>query len=130
MVIRSGNFVLFEKYLENIFFGNSKCVIFLLSWTFLIFSIARKKSHMKNFDVILKEYFQRLSDENLKFVTARFNQRYGGDLGEVLDFIGSSKDIDKWLQTAASHEDFYDMMEELAKIANQEAERRSSPATA
>jgi hypothetical protein len=85
---------------------------------------------MKSSDVVLKEYFQRLSDENLKFVTARFNQRYGGDLGEVLEFLGSSKDIDKWLQSASSHEDFYDMMEELAKVANQESERRSAATTA
>lgn len=85
---------------------------------------------MKSSDVVLKEYFQRLSDENLKFVTARFNQRYGGDLGEVLDFLSSSKDIDKWLQNASSHEDFYDMMEELAKVANQESERRSAATSA
>lgn len=81
---------------------------------------------MKSSDVVLKEYFQRLSDENLKFIIARFNQRYGGDLGEVLDFLSTSKDIDRYLQSANTHEAFYDMIEELASFANQEHERRNA----
>lgn len=85
---------------------------------------------MKSFDVVLKEYFQRLSDDNLKFITARFNQRYGGDLGEVLEFLGSSKEIDKWLQSAVDHESLYNMIDELMNLANQESEKRSSAAGA
>lgn len=81
---------------------------------------------MKSSDIVLKEYFQRLSDENLKFIIARFNQRYGGDLGEVLDFLSTSKDIDRYLQSANTHEAFYDMIEELTSFANQEHERRNA----
>jgi len=84
---------------------------------------------MKSSDVVLKEYFQRLSDENLKYVLARFNQRYGGDLGEVLDFLSTSKDIDKYLQSATTHEAFYDIIDDLTNLANQEHERRTTVAS-
>jgi hypothetical protein len=81
---------------------------------------------MKNPEVYLKEYCLRLSDENLKFLFARLTQRLGGDLGEVLDFLGNVREIDRWLSSAETCDSLYDMIDLVHSSVVTESERRIS----
>lgn len=83
---------------------------------------------MKNPEVYLKEYCLRLSEENLKFLLARLSQRLGGDLGEVLDFLGNVREIDRWLSSAETCVALYDMIDLVHKSVVNEADRRVSVA--
>jgi hypothetical protein len=82
----------------------------------------------KPIDTYLKEYCQRLSDENLKFLSQRFTQKLLGDTAEALDFLSSTREIDKWLSSAASCDDFYEMLESLQSIIEKEDEKRQNAA--
>jgi len=79
---------------------------------------------MKKPETLLKEYAQRLSDENLKFVNGRLTQRLAGDLPEVLDFFSKSNDVDRWLSSAKSCWDLYDMLDTAHKFVDKEYTRR------
>ena len=81
---------------------------------------------MKKPDVYLKEYCQRLSDDNLKFLAARLNQRLSGDVAEVLDFLSNVREIDRWLSSAATCDDLYNMVDLVHTSVTREYERRSN----
>jgi hypothetical protein len=80
---------------------------------------------MKKPEVCLKEYCQKLSDENLKWLYHRLSQRLGGDVSEATESLSSSKEIDRWLSTAESSDDFYDMLDAIERAASKECEKRS-----
>jgi hypothetical protein len=80
---------------------------------------------MKKVDTILKEYFNKLSLDNLKYVSVRLNDRVGGDLGEAIEVVSNYHDIDRWLSSAKSCEDFYDMIDKLEEYSNREVNKRS-----
>jgi len=82
----------------------------------------------KPIDTYLKEYCQRLSDDNVKFLTQRLTQRLLGDTAEVIDFLSSTKEIDKWLSSAATSQDFYEMLDMFQSIVEKEDETRQSAA--
>ena len=82
----------------------------------------------KPIDTYLKEYCQRLSDDNLKFLTQRLTQRLLGDTAEVADFLSSTKEIDKWLSSASSSNDFYEMLDVFQDVAEKEDKVRQSAA--
>lgn len=79
---------------------------------------------MKKPDVYLKEYCQRLSDDNLKFMTGRLNQRLGGDTAEVLDFLSNVREIDRWLASANASDDLFDMIDLIHSSVVKEYDRR------
>lgn len=79
---------------------------------------------MKKPDFYLKEYCQRLSDDNLKFLTGRLNQRLGGDVAEVLDFLSNVREIDRWLASAETSNDLYDMIDLVKASTVKEYDRR------
>jgi hypothetical protein len=79
---------------------------------------------MKNIDHFLKEYFYRLSDENLKVLHSRLHFRYQGDIPEVLNFVGNNKDLDRWLGGASGYFDFYGMVDTMHEAVNREYQKR------
>ena len=81
---------------------------------------------MKKPDVYLKEYAQRLSEDNLKFLNQRLSQRLGGDVAEALDFLSGVKEIDRWLSSAASNDEIYDMLDLVESALTAENDRRES----
>lgn len=83
---------------------------------------------MKRPDIYLKEYCQRLSDESLKFLNGRFSQNLAGDMPELFDFLSNVREIDKWLISAETHEDFYDMIDLVQYSVSREHEKRSNNA--
>ena len=83
---------------------------------------------MKKPDIYLREYCARLSDENMKFFTSRLGQRLSGDLPEVLNFLSNVKEIDRWLSSADSCFELYDMIDMVYASIEKECEQRFSPA--
>lgn len=79
---------------------------------------------MRKPEIYLKEYCQRLSDDNLKFLNSRLDQRLSGDLAEALDFLGGVKEIDKWLSSADTCYDVYDMLDTVDESVRRECDRR------
>lgn len=79
---------------------------------------------MKKSDTMLKEYVQNLSDDNLKWVTGRLNQRLTGDLPEALDFFSNANDMDRWLASAKSCNDLYDMLDLAQRHVDKEYTKR------
>ncbi len=79
---------------------------------------------MKSIDQFLKEYFYRLSDENLKVLHSRLHFRYQGDLPEVLNFVGNNKELDKWLGNSSSCFELYGMIDSMYEVVNKEYQKR------
>lgn len=79
---------------------------------------------MKKVSDTLKEYAKKLNDEDLKFLSTRFNQRIGSDLSDIVEFTQKSPEIDKWLMTAESAGDFFDMLDQIEYFVQQEGKRR------
>ena len=85
---------------------------------------------MKKPDIYLKEYCQRLSEENLKFLYGRLNQRLAGDVAEVLDFLCNVREIDRWLAAAVTSDELFDMIDLVAVSIVKEYDRRNSASNA
>lgn len=81
---------------------------------------------MKKPDVYLKEYCQRLSDDNLKFIAGRLNQKLGGDVSEVVEFLSNVREIDRWFASADTNEEFFDMIDLVHSLVVKEYDRRSN----
>ena len=82
---------------------------------------------MKKPDIYLKEYCQRLSDEQVKFLYQRLDQRLGGDMAEVFDYLSNVRAIDRWLSGANSCDELYDMVDQVNSVVQKEYERRNVP---
>ncbi len=87
-------------------------------------------STVKKPDICLKEYCQKLSEENLKFLAGRLTQRLGGDLAEVLTFLSGVREVDRLLASAETCYDVYDTLDALQVVVIKECEKRSLSAVA
>ncbi len=83
-------------------------------------------------DLLLKNFTNSLSDNNLQFFTSRLNYQYQDDLSEVFNRIADMKsnnqlencDVDYWLTGAKNSTDFYRQVDQLATFCMREYERR------
>lgn len=75
------------------------------------------------FDTI-KEYARKLSDDDLYFVTTRLSQRVGADVAEVVEFMQRHQDVDHWLSSSKDANDFFDMIDAIDNIIENEFKRR------
>ena len=80
---------------------------------------------MKKPDVYLKEFCHKLSDDHVRFLQGRLNQRLSGDMAEAVDFLSKIREIDKWLGSATDSNEFYDMVDMVYYAVNKEHEKRS-----
>jgi hypothetical protein len=79
---------------------------------------------MKKVDTILKEYVSRLNLDGLKFLSIRLDQRIGSDLAEALDAMSTCNDVDKWLSSAKSCEELYNMIDLAQEYVDRELHKR------
>jgi hypothetical protein len=79
---------------------------------------------MKKPEIYLKEYCAKLSDDNVRFLQGRLNQRLAGDLPEAVEFLSSFRELDKWLLSASDYNEFYDMIDIVQHIVQKEHEKR------
>jgi hypothetical protein len=80
---------------------------------------------MKKPEVLLKEYVGKLSEENLVFLQSRFEQRLQGDLAECLVLLAKTTEIDKFLNTAKSSDEFYEFIDLVAEYVKKEFKKRN-----
>lgn len=80
---------------------------------------------MRKPEVLLKEYCQRLSEEHLRFLSAKLGQRLNGDVGDAIEFLSKNKELDKWFVSAESSDQFYDMIDLAYNAIVKECESRS-----
>lgn len=82
---------------------------------------------MKKPDVLLREYVTKLSDDELDYLYVRFSQRLAGDVSECLTLVQKTHEVDRWLCSATSAVEFFDMVDKLAEFVEIETKRRASP---
>ena len=80
---------------------------------------------MKKPELYLKEYCQKLSDDQLKFVGQRLSQRLSGDLAEVFDYFKEIKEIDRWLLSASTCDELFDMIDLVDSSCQKEMDKRN-----
>lgn len=79
---------------------------------------------MRKTDTMLKDYVQKLSLENLKFLNERLNGRLCGDLAETLDFLSKNTEMDRWLGSAKNGPDIFNMLDTAQEYIDREYYRR------
>lgn len=75
------------------------------------------------FDTI-KEYARKLSDDDLRFIHMRLSQRIGADVAEAVEFMQRNADINYWLDTSKSANEFFDMIDAIDNATQNEVKRR------
>ena len=78
----------------------------------------------KKKESVLREFARSLNDEDLRFVGSRLYQRYGGDLGEVVEFLQTFNDLDRYFSQAKDANDIYDIVDEIARYIEAEVTER------
>jgi hypothetical protein len=81
---------------------------------------------MKRPDSFLREYARSLPDENLYFLHMRFQQNLCGDLSEIATIMQSNYNIDKWLNSADTVEEWFGMLDLVSNQIKQEVERKAA----
>jgi len=85
----------------------------------------KKVDLTKKYEVFLKEYISKISDEELKYLYLRLHQRLSGDLAQLLEFFEKVPEIDKMLGSTANADELFDTIDILAKMFEKEYDRRS-----
>jgi len=83
---------------------------------------------MKKSDTYLKEYCQKLSTDSLKLMNERLTLRMSGDLGDVVEYLSNTREMDRWLSSAQNSNELYDMIDEFGENVHAELEKRSTVA--
>jgi len=83
---------------------------------------------MKKLEIYLKEYCTRLSEDNLKKLYCSLNERMSGDLADSLNFMGLTKEMDKWFSSAVSSTELYDMIDMISDFVGKEYKKRNEGA--
>jgi hypothetical protein len=81
---------------------------------------------VKKPETILKEYAIRLSEENLRYLSYRLETRMGSDLAEALDFLANTGEVDKWLSSAKTCTELYDMIDQVQASVKKELQKKES----
>jgi len=79
---------------------------------------------MKNCENSVREYVRRLSEDDLRFVNSRLGQQLFGDRAEACMFLAQNREIDRWLSSANTANEFYDGLDLIADFADRECARR------
>jgi hypothetical protein len=80
---------------------------------------------MKKLDSVLKNYAEKLSAENLKYLACRLEERVGSDIAEALTMMSSCQEIDKLLLSAKSSDELYDMIDTAEEYISREYRKRA-----
>jgi hypothetical protein len=81
---------------------------------------------MKKPEFIVREYVGKLSDENLRFMQTRLQNRLAGGVAAAVDYLSAVPEVDKWLSTAKSGDEFFEMVGLVTDHVERETKRRYS----
>lgn len=79
----------------------------------------------KELKAAVKEFAGSISENDLLFVTTRLSDRFGGDLADALNFLSRYKNVDVFLASARSSDEFYRMLDIVSEVLRQECERKN-----
>ena len=74
-------------------------------------------------DSVVKEYVEKLSDENLQYLHTRLKQRLGGDLAEACDFMDQNAEMAAFFASSGGTADWFDRIDLVEKAINKEMEK-------
>lgn len=74
--------------------------------------------------VSVRESVRRFSEDDLKFLHSRLSQRLCGDCAEAADVLSRVNEFDKWLRSASSASELFDMLDTVAESVKAEYNRR------
>lgn len=83
---------------------------------------------MKKAEVLVKEYVGKLTEEQVTFLYSRLTQRYANDMSEALEMVSKTNDMDRWLCSATSAAEFYEMLDKLEQQLQKEVAKRDKAA--
>lgn len=83
-----------------------------------------------NKDAILKDYVRRLGDEELSYLGLRSSQCLFGDRAEMAQYLSRHEVINRWLQTAKSAAELFDMFDQVGEHVERERSYRTREAVA
>ena len=83
-----------------------------------------KTAPAKKPENMVKEYVRRLADDDVKLLQSRCRQRLQGDAAEVLHLVARAGEIDRWLGSAKSFDEFFEMVDLLEFCVDREFSRR------
>jgi hypothetical protein len=79
---------------------------------------------MKKSNSIIREYVSRLSDVEVIELSQRLNQRLCGDYAQVAVILSQDPEIDLWLKTATSADEWFDMIDKIGLTIETEQKKR------
>jgi hypothetical protein len=79
---------------------------------------------MKKTPISVKEYVQNLSDSDLNHIVQKSTQKLGGDYADMAYTFQRNRDVDDWLRSAKSANDWFDMVDTLGDLAGRELRLR------
>ena len=71
-----------------------------------------------------KGILNKMSDQDLKYILQRIGQRFGSDLSDLIEVFQKVADVDDWLRTAKSSEEFFKMLNALEEQVQIESRKR------
>ena len=74
---------------------------------------------------ILIEFASSLSEDDLKFLYTRLNERLSGDVAEALDFMSHYKALDSQLSVAKSAFEVYNICDSVTEVLHKECRKRN-----
>lgn len=75
-------------------------------------------------EVIVREYVKRISNDDLSYLGVRFKQNLCGDGVDIANKLAEDAEIDKWLSTSGSSEEWFEMVDVIADHVKSEYSRR------
>ena len=79
---------------------------------------------MKKVESILVDYIKRLSDEELAFLRIRVVQNLHGDRADIANFLSRDIEVDRWLRSAVTADEFFDALQYAGDCVMKESEKR------
>ena len=75
-------------------------------------------------NTILKEYVERLSEDDIIYLGIRFKQNLCGDRAEIAKKLSSDIVIDEWLCLARSSKEWYNMVDNVGMSIGKEYDQK------
>ena len=75
-------------------------------------------------EMVVKEYVKRISNDDLAYLGIRFKQDMCGDKAEIALKLAQDAEVDQWLATSKSADEWFEMVEYIGDCVKIEYNRR------
>lgn len=88
-------------------------------------SSSKVSSNRKEISIV-KEYLNKLSDDDIMFMIQRIEQPCCGELASISSMFEKDYEIDKWLCQSKSAQDWFDRIDLIVNMASVELNKRQN----